>query len=296
MGRTDRLGADARQPTSLGIVTSPAAARRTPSDGRVGTAMRDVPGDEPVEGRAAHDRHHEEERVSTHHARRAGAIFFALVTLLVAGMAVLTSAAAAHSGSPNFRSSVRAITPAEPGVRVQVLNYDDRLQLVNRSGKPVVVRGYNGEPYIRVLGDGTVEVNKNSPAHYLNEDRFANAKVPPSARKDATPAWKVIDRTGRYEWHDHRIHYMAKGTPEQVKDKGKRTKIFAWQVPIEVGGRPAKLHGDLFWQPHGGGLPRSAMLALAALVFGSIFFVEIVRRRRRRREIAGRHSESAAWG
>jgi hypothetical protein len=212
-----------------------------------------------------------------------------------AGATTLAGPAAAHNGSPNFRSNVRAITPAEPGIQVQVLNYDDRLQLVNRSGKPVVVRGYNGEPYIRVLGDGTVAVNKNSPAYYLNEDRYANADVPPSASKDAAPAWQLINRTGRYEWHDHRIHYMAKGTPEQVKDKGKRTKIFGWQVPIEVDGRPAKLRGDLFWQPQGGGLPRGAMLALAALVFGSIFFVEIVRRRRRRRD-ARRRSASAAWG
>jgi hypothetical protein len=213
----------------------------------------------------------------------------------LAGAATWAGPAAAHNGSPNFHSSVRAITPAEPGVQVQVLNYDDRLQLVNRSGKPVVVRGYNGELYIRVLGDGTVEVNKNSPAYYLNEDRYANANVPPSATKDAPPAWRLIDKTGRYEWHDHRIHYMAKGTPEQVKDKGKRTKIFAWQVPIEVGGRPARLRGDLFWQPQGGGLARGAMLALAALVFGGIFFVEIVRRRRRRRD-ARRRSASAAWG
>jgi hypothetical protein len=204
--------------------------------------------------------------------------------------------ARAHNGSPNFRSSVRTITPAVPGVQVQVLNYDDRLLLVNRSGKPVVVRGYNGEPYIRVLGDGTVQVNKNSPALYLNEDRYANATVPPSASRDALPAWKVINRTGRYEWHDHRIHYMARGTPEQVKDKHKRTKIFAWQVPIEVGGRPARLRGDLFWQPTGGGLPRGALLALATLVFGSIFFVEIVRRRRRRRDNSRRRGASAAWG
>jgi hypothetical protein len=219
------------------------------------------------------------------------------IVLAIAALAglVVPGVACAHNGSPNFRSNVRAITPAEPGVQVQVLNYDDRLQLVNHSGKPVVVRGYSGEPYIRVLDDGTVEVNKNSPAYYLNQDRYANATVPPSASKDAAPAWQLINRTGRYEWHDHRIHYMAKGTPEQVKDKARRTKIFAWQVPIEVGGRPARLRGDLFWQPQTGGLPRGAMLALAALVFGSIFFVEIVRRRRRRRDARPR-SRSAAWG
>jgi hypothetical protein len=178
---------------------------------------------------------------------------------------------------------------------MQVLNYDDRLQLINRSGKTVLVRGYNSEPYIRVLADGTVEVNKNSPAFYLNQDRFANVKVPKTASEKAPPAWSPVDKTGRYEWHDHRIHYMAKGVPSQVKDKKKKTKVFAWQVPIEVGGRPAKLRGDLYWQAQGGGLPRGALLALAALVFGSIFFVEIVRRRRRR-QTGGRGKASTAWG
>jgi hypothetical protein len=178
---------------------------------------------------------------------------------------------------------------------MQVLNYDDRLQLINRSGKTVVVGGYDGEPYIRLLADGSVAVNRNSPALYLNEDRYGDVSVPPSARKDAAPVWKEISRTGRYEWHDHRIHYMAKGTPPQVKDRNERTKIFAWRVPIQVGDRPVQLRGDLFWQPQGGGLPRGALLGLAALVFGGIAFVEVVRRRRRRVE-ARRRGARTAWG
>ena len=217
------------------------------------------------------------------------------VTAAIALTAPFASPADAHNGSPNYRSTVRAITPAEPGIQVQVLNYDDRLLLINRSGKTVLVRGYNGEPYIRVLGDGTVEVNKNSPAFYLNQDRYANVTVPSNAGKGAVPAWAVLDKTGRYEWHDHRIHYMAKGTPPQVKNRNRRTKIFAWQVPIDVGGRPAELRGDLYWQPPTGGLPRGALLALAALVFGGVAFVEIVRRRRRKQS-PRRRKASAAWG
>jgi hypothetical protein len=189
---------------------------------------------------------------------------------------------------------VRTVSPAEPGIDVEVLNYDDRLQLINRSGSRVLVRGYDGEPYIRLLANGAVEVNKNSPSYYLNQDRYANVTVPPTAGKLKPSAWDLVDSTGRYEWHDHRIHYMGKGVPAQVDKRSDRTKVFNWRVPIEVGNQRASLRGDLYWDPPTGGLPRGAMLGMALVVFGSVCFVEIVRRRRRRE---GRRSRTAsAWG
>ena len=81
-------------------------------------------------------------------------------TLIGAAAAALLLAGAplalAHGGNPNMRSEVTAVTPATDGVTVTVLNYDDRLELHNTSGKPVVIEGYRKEPYARVLGDGTV--------------------------------------------------------------------------------------------------------------------------------------------
>ena len=38
--------------------------------------------------------------------------------------------------------------------------------------------GYDDKPYARVLADRTVQVNTNSPAYYLNDDRFGNATAP----------------------------------------------------------------------------------------------------------------------
>jgi hypothetical protein len=211
-------------------------------------------------------------------------------------MLSLPALAAAHKGSANYRSTVRSLAPSVPGVDVQVINYDDRLLLVNKTGREVEVRGYEGEPYFRVLGNGTVQVNKRSESYYLNLDRFGDIELPPEARNNAPPRWDTIDRTGRFEWHDHRIHYMSKSLPNQVTDKDERTKIFDWKVPLDVDGRRVLVKGDLFWVPSsGGGLPRGALIALGTVVIAAVFFVEVVRRRRRRR--AGHRADaSQAWG
>jgi hypothetical protein len=220
----------------------------------------------------------------------------ALLVAVVGLLALFPGASEAHKGSPHYRSTVRAIQPSVGGLNVQVLNYDDRLQLINHSGRDVEIRGYGGEPYAVVKADGTVEVNKRSPSYYLNEDRYGNVQVPPQAQNNALPQWEVLDKTGTFEWHDHRIHFMSKSLPNQVTNKSKRTKIFDWKVPIVVGGRPTRIKGDLYWVPLAGGLPRGALLALAVVVFSAIAFVEVVRRRRRRQEQARPRGPREAWG
>src|SRR6476619_4422355 len=112
--------------------------------------------------------------------------------------ALLAPCALAHGGNPNFRSQFQAVRPAVPGLQVDVLNYDDRLLLINRTGKTVLVRGYEGEPYARLRADGTVEVNKNSPSFYLNEERYGGTPVPRSAGAKAAPQWSFVSKTSRF--------------------------------------------------------------------------------------------------
>jgi hypothetical protein len=206
-----------------------------------------------------------------------------LACAVAAALFALAAAApaSAHQGNPNFRSVIDGVRPATPGLSLQVLNYDDRLELTNRSHEPVTVMGYDGEPYARVLPDGTVEVNQHSPAMYLNEDRYAAVTVPPQASAHAAPLWKVLDRTGRFQWHDHRIHYMAKGRPPAVTDPKQRTKVFDWTVALRVGTHPGAIAGTLWWQPPSGGAPVGAFVALAALAVLALLGVLVVRRRRR---------------
>jgi MYXO-CTERM domain-containing protein len=206
----------------------------------------------------------------------------ALVLAVLATPLLAAPVAVAHQGNPNFRSIVDAVTPAVRGLKLQVLNYDDRFELTNRSGQTVTVQGYNGEPYARVLADGTVEVNKRSPAYFLNDDRYGDVKVPASADAKAPPQWSVVDRTGDLQWHDHRMHWMSKSLPPQVTDKSKRTKVFDYAIPLDVGGRPGKIRGTLVWQPEGSSAPVGIFVGLGVLGLLAIGAVAVVRRRRAR--------------
>jgi hypothetical protein len=97
----------------------------------------------------------------------------AIVSLLLGALVALSPGSAiGHGGNSKFRSEFRSIQPPARGITVDVLNYDDRLLLVNRTGETVSIAGYEREPYARLRADGSVEVNRRSPTHYLNEERY----------------------------------------------------------------------------------------------------------------------------
>jgi hypothetical protein len=212
---------------------------------------------------------------------------------IAAALLLGAAPALAHQGNPHYRSTVERITPPIKGVTATVLNFDDRIQIQNTSGRTVVIDGYDGKPYARLLADRTVQVNTNNPAYYLNDDRYADATVPKGL--GSTPRWKLVDRTGRFQWHDHRSHYMSPTVPPKVKDQDKRTFIFDWKVPIEVGATKGAISGTLYWVP----LPHEALpmgliwgsaIALILLSLG-VFWV----RRRRTSAAAAGGTPSEAW-
>lgn len=206
-----------------------------------------------------------------------------VVVAAVALCALAPAVASAHQGNPNYESVIDSVSPQAPGVKVTVVNRDDRFLLTNRSGETVLIRGYEAdpEPYARIEGDGTVQVNTNSKAYYTNEERDGDVAVPPGVDPTAPPRWKTIDKAGRFEWHDHRMHWMGKDRPAAIRDPNVRTKVFDYSVPIEVGGRAGAVTGTLFWTPRpGGDVPVGALagFVVAGLLLSGL--VVVVRRRR----------------
>jgi hypothetical protein len=181
-----------------------------------------------------------------------------------------------------YRSNITSITPNVHGLNLQVLEFADRLLLTNHTGQTVTIFGYQGEPYARVLANGTAEQNASSPATYLNTSFYGNVKVPASASPSAPPHWVVVDRTGQFEWHDHRIHWMSPLLPPEVKNKSRRTLIFNWQVPIEVGTQMGMVNGQLFWTPENSKASTAVIVIGVLIAVAGVLFVLFVRRRRSR--------------
>jgi hypothetical protein len=220
----------------------------------------------------------------------------AVVLVGVAVALVVAAPAPGHAGNPNFSSQVRDVAPRIRGLQVNVLNGDDRFELINNTGRDVTIYGYNGEPYARLLANGSVQTNARSPATYLNTERLAGAKVPATANPKAPPQWTVVDKTGRFQWHDHRMHWMAKGTPAAVKDESKRTKVFDYRVPLRVGARAGAIDGSLYWVGStGAGVPGWAWPVVALALVATIgLSVTLMRRRMRQASAAPAQGEPGA--
>jgi len=206
----------------------------------------------------------------------------AATTALLIGFSA--APALAHEGNPDYRSVIDRVTPNVPGVSFEVLSYDSYMQLLDQHGHEVVIDGYEGEPYARVLKDGTVQVNERSPAYYLNDTRFPTTQVPAAADPKAPPRWKTVDDSGTFLWHDHRMHYGSTATPPQVTDASRRTKIFDYAIPLRVDGRKGAIDGTLYWVGSANTSKLPFILAGIAIVLGGGGLVLWARRRRDRDE------------
>jgi deferrochelatase/peroxidase EfeB len=152
-------------------------------------------------------------------------------------------------GATNFQTTLSALTPAVPGLALSVIENGSRLELGNDTDTEVTIAGYGGEPYARV-GPSGVFLNDNSPATYLNVDRFSTAVVPPAADGKGPPVWRQVSSDPLWRWHDHRVHWMLKTLPPAVvADPAAPHRISAWTVVLYYGEQRLTAIGTLDWVP-----------------------------------------------
>jgi hypothetical protein len=184
---------------------------------------------------------------------RAAARLLVVLAGLLAALAV-AGPAAAHVGGEaagsNFDGRVLAVTPQVEGVSLRVLQFGDELELVNGTSAEVVVPGYDDEPYLRIGPDG-VWRNANSPATYINLDRYAEVRLPDHADARAQPDWVRVSTEPQYAWHDHRTHWMSESVlpPAVAADPRSAHRVFEWTVPLIHDGSPVEVTGELTWRP-----------------------------------------------
>lgn len=197
------------------------------------------------------------------------------------GAATNNPLASAHGGDAGYESVITRLSPAVRGMTVEVPAGGSHLKLTNRTGRDLTVLGYEGEPFARILADGTVQENRNSPAYWLNKDELGNAPVPRTAVAKAKPNWRTLDSTGSHEWHDHRVHWMGGEAPARITDRSKRTLVLRWKVPMRLGKDPVEVDGELWWRGQDQGdrgviAPAFIGLGLLCLFLGG---AAVVRRR-----------------
>jgi hypothetical protein len=203
------------------------------------------------------------------------------LVLAVLVAAVLAPGAEAHfgTGKLGYRSTITAIEPRMPGLKFKVLFGDDQIYLDNRSGRTVVIKGYDGEPYLRFAPSG-IFVNIHSPAGYLNQDRYARVKVPKSATATAKPKWEKLANVHKWAWHDHRIHFMNPIPPPQIKAAPRKPHhVFDWKVPATDNGKKFFITGSLDYKPPSKkDFPYGLVISLAALVGAGMIGLFALRR------------------
>jgi hypothetical protein len=208
------------------------------------------------------------------HRRSLAVLFFGALCCGVLSYFTLAVTAEVASAEPvrpsNFESVIRQIEPATPEIQVKVLGGDSYLQVSAQPGTTVQIPGYDGEPYLRIAADGTVEQNKRSPAVILNstrgsamgmDDSGGTATFPDDVSSTAPPEWQRVGSGGKVAWHDHRIHWMVSAPP--VTDESEVAQD--WFLPLTVNGKEVTVTGELLYKNNSVPWPGLLALVVAAV-------------------------------
>ena len=169
-----------------------------------------------------------------------------ILALATVALVVGAAPAAADPARPTeFRSRIDSIEPDVEGVTAEIIGGDAFIQLTVDPGVTVEVQGYNGEPYLQFLPDGTVQENLNSQATYLNASRYGRAEeveMPADVAADDAgelePEWRTVATDGQYAWHDHRVHWMS---PDKPPGFSAGDVIQTQDVALTVDGQPVAI-------------------------------------------------------
>lgn len=181
--------------------------------------------------------------------RRALALFAVVVAVASAD----GSPALAHDGTggaaSDYRVTITGYSGDPSGIELRVVELGNRVELTRSGASEVIVLGYEGEPYLRLDAGGVWE-NVNSPAHYLNADRFAATRPPDGSEAQPIPSWIQMSTGDTARWHDHRAHWMSPIPPDSVAaDPDVEQVVHTDRVDLVVDGRSVSAEMEITWLP-----------------------------------------------
>jgi len=170
--------------------------------------------------------------------------------MLAAPASALAHGADVDGVAGNYRSEI--VDPGVDGLIWSFRGGDNLIEMTNDTGREVIVVGYQGEPYLRFVPGAGVFRNSESPATYLNDDRFGDVPIPAdvslSAPADVLAEWVRVTDGKSYSWHDHRAHWMSRTDPPAVvADRGSDHLVSNYEIPLQVAGSPVAAAGELRW-------------------------------------------------
>jgi hypothetical protein len=202
---------------------------------------------------------------------RLGCAACAVAVLLVVGAAPAEAHLIGINAMPtNYATRVLAVSPPVQGLEVRAAEIGGALELINRTGRQVIVLGTRLEPYLRVEADGGVDENRRSPTWLASRPPGSPTPRSPSVDPAAPPDWHRLRRGVRVVWHDHRAHWTG-ADPPQVRRAPQRRQVVIprWQVPLRVGGQATVITGEVVWVPGSSWWPWLAVAAVLAGVVGA---------------------------
>jgi hypothetical protein len=173
--------------------------------------------------------------------------------LVAAAVLAPAQTAFAHGGnggdSSDYRIEITGIDGTSQGSEVRSVELGNRMELTRTTAKEVQILGYEGEPYLRLDAQGVFE-NVNSPAHYVNQDRYSRTLPPASANAQATPKWTKLTNGTSVRWHDHRTHWMSPTPRKDVVDNPDVERVIsADRVALLVDGVKVGVIVQVTWLP-----------------------------------------------
>jgi hypothetical protein len=159
--------------------------------------------------------------------------------------------AGAHAGDGLTQAILEQVSPATPGITLQVaysVNYE--LLVANRSQQVITFLADSGEPFLQI-GPTGVQGNFASPTFYDSNVPEGLSQFPAQAKAgaDVPPIWRTVSAQPDWGWYDHRLHPPGLFVPPAIIKANKPAVLGTWQVPFRLGDQPGQVRGRFEFRP-----------------------------------------------